>query len=351
MSISRQEYLSAQSDVFRAQATIENSLKTKANLQQIITANQSASLDFSEQLVELDIVNVRISAAETNLKTANSTIDQFLTQTTIPSESAISTIEKYQTADATDATDEYSYDDSNNFPGYQTQSLERTVPGVPAGAQPLRPQQAKVNFNLLGDKEGEKDLRVRIRVPSDYLTPTTTGPAGQLATLGGIIFPYTPSINYELKADYSPTNPIHSNFSINFYQRSSISDISIVGKFTVENQTDAGIYIATVHLLKALTRMRFGGDKDAGAPPPVCRLYAYGQMMLENVPVAITSFRIELPDNVDYFTFRDYMGEPASVPTVSTISLVCKTMYSRNEMQGFSVSRYLNNEFKGKGII
>lgn len=97
--------------------------------------------------------------------------------------------------------------------------------------------------------------------------------------------------------------------------------------------------------------MRFGKDQNRGAPPPVCRLYAYGQMMLENVPIAITSFGVELPDNVDYFTFKNADVGLASVPTISTIAITCITMYSRNEMQKFSVSGYLNNAFKGQGII
>jgi hypothetical protein len=97
------------------------------------------------------------------------------------------------------------------------------------------------------------------------------------------------------------------------------------------------------------------GDKDSGSPPPVCRLDGYGAMMLENVPVAITSYRAEFTDSVDYFTISTpWVGSDevkTSVPTVSTIAITCLPMYSREEMQKFSVTGYLNGSFKGKGFI
>lgn len=231
----------------------------------------------------------------------------------------------------------------------------RSVPGVPAGAE--RPTQISQPKIQVRDSKGDikdADSRVKIRVPPKYLTAVTsgeTGNAGGLLNHGGIIFPYTPSISYGVKADYSEQKPLHSNFSLHFYQRSSVGEISITGKFSVENSTDAKIYIATVHLLKSLTRMRSGGagvgDPDSGAPPPICRLDAFGPMMLKNIPVAITSFRIELPDGVDYFTSTASPHGQNSVPTLSTISITCVPMYSRREMQDFSVTKYLNNELEG----
>ena len=231
---------------------------------------------------------------------------------------------------------------------------ERIVPGVPDGAEPEEFPAPQISFvDINGNKRG-KDLRVKIRVPSNYLVPRTRGPNGELFELGGIIFPYTPSISYEVKADYSAATPLHSNFAINFYQRSSVGAITITGKFTVQNRIDAGIYLSTVHLLKALTKMRTGNDSNSGAPPPVCRLDAYGELMMRNVPVAITSFRIELPDSVDYFTYpgNNSADTVTSVPTVSTIAINCLPMYSRNDMQKFSVTGYLSDSaYTGKGYL
>jgi hypothetical protein len=252
-----------------------------------------------------------------------------------------------------------------NMPAMPAGFGERDVPGVPDGAEPLAPEPAPVGFVDVTGSAPPKDLRVKIRVPPKYLTAATSGPNKELANLGGIVFPYTPTISYEVKADYSAANPLHSNFAINFYQRSSITSISISGKFSVENASDAGVYLSTVHLLKSLTRMRSGGqpnagggrggpsfnDTDSGAPPPVCRLDAYGDMMLMNVPVAITSFRVELPDSVDYFTTDSDIYGTNSVPTMSNIQITCLPMYSRDEMQRFSVTGYLARAYENRGYI
>jgi len=228
----------------------------------------------------------------------------------------------------------------------------RDVPGVPDGAIPLLPPQVQTTFADVNGNVTAKDQRVKIRVPGDYLVPLTQGPNDELLNLGGIVFPYTPSISYELKAEYAAQSPLHSNFALNFYQRSSVGSISISGKFSVENEADAGVYLSTVHLLKALTRMRSSGENNTGSPPPVCRLDAYGDMMLENVPVAIASFRIELPDSVDYFSMNSEQYGSTSVPTMSTIAITCMPMYSRQEMQNFTVTGYLNDtSFRGKGFI
>lgn len=229
---------------------------------------------------------------------------------------------------------------------------ERIVPGVPPGAEPIAPQAPQINFQDINGNLSKDDLRVRLLVPPKYITKFLSGPNNEIANIGGVLFPYTPSVSYEAKAEYAESKPLHSNFAINFYQRSSIGSITISGKFSVENSDDAEIYLATMHLLKSLTRMRFGTDVDAGAPPPVCRLYANGEAMLHNVPVAVASYRIELPDSVDYFTIfqNDKFGTTA-VPTVSTIAITCVPMYSRDEMQKFSVSGYNDGSYRRQGFI
>ena len=230
---------------------------------------------------------------------------------------------------------------------------ERLVPGVPPGAQPRLTQEPAINYTDANGITLSEFSRVRIRVPYNYLTQYTAGRNLELSKLGGIIFPFTPSISYDVKAEYTASNPLHSNFPINFYQRSSVGPITISGKFTVESAEDARVYLATVHLIKALTKMRSGGstgDEDSGAPPPVCRLDAYGEM-LKNVPVVITNLRVELPDSVDYYTTKDDVTGQTSVPVISTIAITCLPMYSRAEMQSFSVDNYVNNRYAGGGFI
>jgi hypothetical protein len=234
------------------------------------------------------------------------------------------------------------------------------------GAMPPAAPGTEVNFFNNKGNTVAYDNRVMIKVPSEYLTSKTTGLNQELGVggIGGIVFPYTPSITVENKADYESSTPVHSNFTQYYYKHSSVSSIAIQGKFTVQNEKDAGVYLATVHLLRALTKMRFGtdGDNVRGAPPPVCRLYGWGDFMLKYVPVSITSFRLELPDSVDYFTLgnnpnSDVYPSPifgkTSVPTVSTIAVTCIPMFSRQEMLNYGVNDWLtsSNLRTGKGFL
>jgi len=200
---------------------------------------------------------------------------------------------------------------------------------------------------------GLQDNRVRLRIPATYLVGHAKGPNGELVNAGGIVFPYTPTISMEHKATYSSLNVTHSNYTQYFYKNSAVGEITLSAKFTVQNETEAGIYLSAVHLLRALTKMRFGDDPNAGSPPPVCRLMAYGDFMLDNTPVAIGSFRIDLPDNVDYFntgaSVTDY--GVSTVPVMSTIQLTLIPIYSRDEMLNGTVDGWLYDNQRLQGYL
>lgn len=231
---------------------------------------------------------------------------------------------------------------------------------LPAGALPTPTSLPTVNITST-KPSGPPDQRVKILVPTDYLTKTTKGGKSELYNNGGIVFPYTPTITYEHKADYTDQKIMHSNYNIYFYQRSYITPITISGKFTVQNDQDAAVYLSTLHLLRALTKMQYGGtgsefpDQQSGSPPPVCRLKGYGEFMLDNVPITISSVRVELTDTVDYFTIGNSSANrtfgQTSVPVLSTIAVTCNPMYSRAEMQKFSVNGWLKGDLRDLGYL
>lgn len=242
---------------------------------------------------------------------------------------------------------------------FERESRRRPV-GVPDGAEKPQVKSAEVNVYDAKGSLKNRDLRVKIRVPTAYLKATTIGLSRELEQLGGIIFPYTPTIAIEHKANYTSSTPIHNNYTIWFYKNSETPPINIAGTFTVQNEKDAGVFLATVHLLRSLTKMRFGGkngDTNSGSPPPVCRLDAYGDYMFRNVPVVISSFRIDLPKDVDYFVLgKGPAGNSvygiASVPTRCEVQLTCIPIYSKAEMQKFTVTKYLTDrEFKKQGYL
>jgi hypothetical protein len=198
---------------------------------------------------------------------------------------------------------------------------------------------------------GTKDLRTVLRVPSSYLTGLAAGPQSILKNFGGILFPYTPSISYDNQATYTAISPTHSNYTQFFFKNSNVGPITVTGKFTVQNESEAEIWLSVQHLLRSLTKMRFGTDANAGAPPPVCRLDAYGDMMLSNVPVVVASFKIEYPDSVDYIAVKKGQYASSLVPTISTLSLTLNLMYSRKEIRDFSVDQWLSGKLSNKGYL
>jgi hypothetical protein len=227
-------------------------------------------------------------------------------------------------------------------------SAYRDTGGVGPGAEPPVEQAAtEVNISPMNGT-ANTDTRVRIRVPSDYLKGTTSPNSG----FGGILFPYTPTISMEHKADYTSYSPMHSNYALQFYKNSSIPDITITGKFTVQTDDDAIVFISTMQLLAALTKMRWAGDKDAGAPPPVCRLDGYGPFMFKNVPVVISGFKHDLPDGVDFYTIDSALYGKTSVPTIATFTITCKPTYSRAEMLTMPTSGFIEeSSYRNKGYL
>lgn len=244
----------------------------------------------------------------------------------------------------------------------------------PKGAEAVEEQLSEVT--VTSARTGRKlpfDLRARIRVPENYLKKSTKGSAAEELS-NGIIFPYTPQISFEQKAEYNSIPAQHTNYAQYFYKNSGVSSITVTAKFTVQNSKEAQVYLSTKHLLSALTKMPYGTDLGAGSPPPICRLDAYGSYMLKNIPIVITSFRVDFPQDVDYFmgsvnesemktqsdeelfqqgyqpdefeanrqidvSYSDYNF----VPTVSTFNISCQPLYSRREMLEFNVKNFLEN--------
>ena len=200
-----------------------------------------------------------------------------------------------------------------------------------------------------------KDLRVKLRVPPNYLVGPAAGPANIIQKNGGILFPYTPQISVDNQASYNTQSPLHSNFPQYFYKNSSVGPIQVTAKFTVQNEFEGAVLLGVIHLLRGLVKMKFGNDHDAGSPPPVCRFDAYGDYMMNNVPVSVASWRHELPDGVDYIAVGRQGSPPtyghSMVPVMSSISLTLNVMYSRREMLEHSVDNWMTGSLRGRGYI
>jgi len=229
-----------------------------------------------------------------------------------------------------------------------------------------------------------------------------------LKDAGGLIFPYTPTINLSSNATYNKIDTTHTNYTFQAFKNTEPGSISISAPFNVEDATQGLYWIAAVHYLRSLTKMFSGTDALAGNPPPVIFLNGYGNYVFKNVPVVVTSFSTSLDANCDYIgvnvvgslsgaiggaagaigSLSDSLGSAipgigditstvssiassvssvaslasslgitgttsggvSHVPTKSTLSITLQPVYSRNSAKNFSLDTfvtggYLNNSF------
>lgn len=211
----------------------------------------------------------------------------------------------------------------------------------PGGGEESR-QATRVQFFGVTGQRYKGDPRVKIKIPDQYLK----GPAKFLADNGdrAVVFPYTPQIVVQTRANYNALTPTHSNYAFYAYQNSQLDAISIVGTFTAQNLNDANYMMASIHALRSVTKMNFGGSTDPGAPPPVCKLDGYGTYQFNDMPVVISSFFYTLNEDVDYLTSTPTFDEKTAVPTRAEFTIECLPAFSRRDQAEFSIDKFISGE-------
>tara|TARA_B100000886_G_scaffold142587_1_gene96810 strand:+ start:5117 stop:6073 length:957 start_codon:yes stop_codon:yes gene_type:complete len=224
-------------------------------------------------------------------------------------------------------------------------------------------------------KSTEQDWRVKLSIPTiePFKSSALLSP---LRHTGGLVFPYTPSIIVSHSANYNAIAPTHTNYPYYAYQNSQVDQLVITGDFFVQNGLEAQYWVAALHYLRSMSKMFFGGEADTiGAPPPVAKLNGYGDHIFNNVPVIVTQFTTDLPQDVDYIatgfstgkekkrqvgpggqyteTYTDGKLMTGWAPTQSLITVTVQPVYSRSEIAQFSLNKYVNGGYiaDGKGFI
>ena len=151
-----------------------------------------------------------------------------------------------------------------------------------------------------------------------------------LKNVGGVLFPYTPTIQVTHKANYDMMHLTHTNYVTPAFQYSSVENISITGMFTANYPAEGEFIVAMMHFFKTATKMFYGKDQLAGTPPPILFLDGYGPYTFDHVPVVVTSFDYTLPNDVDYISCS-VLGERQKVPTTLQVSINLVPTYSRNK--------------------
>ena len=155
------------------------------------------------------------------------------------------------------------------------------------------------------------DWRVRISLAPNanylYLDPNIISGGGSrssilapLALTDGVLFPYTPEITTAYRADYDNYSLTHSNYRGYFYKSSFVDAVNISADFTAQDTSEANYMLAMIHFFRSVTKMFYGRDIQAGAPPPMVYLNGLGQFQYNNHPCLVSQFNYSLPNNVDY---------------------------------------------------
>ena len=228
----------------------------------------------------------------------------------------------------------------------------------------------KANASATFRKSVQQDWRGKLSIPN--IEPFKTAPMlANLQKTGGLVFPYTPTIIVAHSANYNTMAPTHTNYPYFAYQNSQVDQLVITGDFFVQNGIEAQYWVSALHYLRSMTKMFYGGEAETlGAPPPVVHLSGYGDFIFNKVPVIITQFTIDLPQDVDYIA----TGHPQGVnevppnhpeakqaatdkrannigwaPAQSLITVTVQPIYSRREVEKFSLNKYVKGGYVGDG--
>lgn len=173
---------------------------------------------------------------------------------------------------------------------------------------------------------------------------------------GGIVFPYTPKVDFEHKVNYERTEIMHSNLAVSHYKNTPPPTITLQADFTADGEYNARYMYGVIHFLRAISKCEFGeslfsGDerKDyAGIPPPVLYLNGYGNYMI-NVPVVVTSFGINFEKNKHYVHLKP---ENVWLPTDITISINLEIQFNLDKYKKqFDLEKYKENTLGENNIV
>jgi hypothetical protein len=171
--------------------------------------------------------------------------------------------------------------------------------------QQLARQQAVNAAQKKSVNNGDWRVRLSLAPGARYLyNAPDPGILDALTATDGVIFPYTPKITMNYKADYDQYALTHSNYKGYFYKSSYASEVQMHAVFTAQDSQEANYLLAVIHFFRSVTKMFYGQDPQRGSPPPLVYLTGLGRYQFSTHPCVVTSFSYDLPENVDYIRAR-----------------------------------------------
>jgi hypothetical protein len=173
------------------------------------------------------------------------------------------------------------------------------------------------------------------------------GPAVELRTHGGILFPNQPDISYSQGVNYSPYSLTHTNYNFNAYNNTPSPNIQVTAQFSQVTDQEHAYLQGVIHFLRSVTKMFYGINDGgtAGVPPPVLRFSALG--LFKDLKVQVSSFSLILSSDTDLKEFRG-----VALPTVQTIALDLLPIVTPDKQKSeFSLNGFVSGSLYSRGYI
>jgi hypothetical protein len=176
-----------------------------------------------------------------------------------------------------------------------------------------------------------------------------------LEETNGIVWQYTPAVFLSGSADYNEALMQGMNYPINTFISSRPPDIPVTADFSANTIYEARYLLAIMTFLKICTKAFFGDDAvakgQAGTPPPVLVFEYLGDHGFNKVPVVVTNWSMQLPDNVDYVPVQ-VNDTVTYVPTLTNIMINLKPQYTPHKLRRrFSVEAITSGVAYKDGFI
>lgn len=224
-----------------------------------------------------------------------------------------------------------------------TTAAENSAIQTQVGRQ-LAQQQAVLAAQKKIANNGDWRVRLQLAPGATYLyNAPNPGILLPLRQTDGVIFPYTPKIMMNYKADYEAQMLTHSNYKGYFYKGSYADTVTLSATFTAQDSAEADYLLAVIHFFRSVTKMFYGQDPNRGAPPPLVYLTGLGEFQFAQHPCAVANFNYSLPGDVDYIRARS--------PNINGTNLL--TRRNRQDLPTNPISgavARLQNLFNSQGI-
>lgn len=204
----------------------------------------------------------------------------------------------------------------------------------------------------------KEDRRVRLKTKSVEAWNTIFGDSEIVAPLhpvngktNGLIFPYTPMINFSYNAMWSPSQMVHTNYQVESYSGSEVTSITVSGDFTAQTAEEARYTVAAIHFLRTVTKMFYGQKEGnlAGTPPPSLLFSGHGSLMFNEIPVIVKSLVHDLTPDTDYVEVVYRTGNiwiPTNLRIIVTLGIQPNLIKVRKD---FSLKEYASGSLINKG--